>query len=170
MTTSHADAHDLDKLARWHGSLSSDEPCRFPVYALFLVSADDVAAHDVFRQFRSSFDDRAAQFQHLVIFGQHGVSRTVRDLIAKLGLEAGSFPVLVLVTGPSASTFYALPLPVGSGGDDDRRWVDVLAVVETAADKGESELVLGTIPGLTCPEVETRSLHDLVHAVLNNRD
>ena len=76
VVSSHADNHDLDKLARWYRGLSSGESGQFPVYAVFLVTSSDSAAHDIFRRFRSSFEAHGAGFDHLVIFGQHGVSST----------------------------------------------------------------------------------------------
>ena len=78
--TSHADSHDLDKLKRWNDGLASEKPDEFPVHALFLVSDESKAAHDVFRKFRNRFGSAGAQFHHLAIFGMHGVSSTVRGL------------------------------------------------------------------------------------------
>jgi hypothetical protein len=96
-----ADAHDLDKLARWRRSLSEDGCCGYPVSAIFLVSERDRAAHGIFRRFRSSFEALGAAFHHLVIFGQHGASSTVRGLSKELGLDPESLPSLVLYAGPS---------------------------------------------------------------------
>ena len=159
MTTGHADTHDLDKLTRWHEGLRSGDTGRFPVHAMFLVSAEDKAAHNIFRRFRSSFEARGAGFHHLVIFGQHGVSSTVERLLTELGLipsqkglfemNPGSIPMLVLFTGRSASQFYLLPLSGGSGGEDDHPWSGVLAMTEKAAEEAEGNLCLTSIQELT---------------------
>ena len=82
----HADAHDRDKLLRWQKDLAATTDTAPPVYAVFLVSEKDTTAHDIFRAFRTSFEERRAGFAHLVIFGQHGVSATVRDLQGELAL------------------------------------------------------------------------------------
>ena len=63
--TSHADSHDLDKLKRWNDGLDGEKPDEFPVHALFLVSDESKAAHDVFRKFRDRFESAGAQFHHL---------------------------------------------------------------------------------------------------------
>ena len=81
MAPSHADSHDLDKLARWSQALDGGQPGQFPVYAAFIVRPEDQSAHDAFREFRSSFQKAGAEFEHLVIFGQHGVSRTALELL-----------------------------------------------------------------------------------------
>ena len=164
MPTGHADTHDLGKLTRWHEGLHSDDLGPFPVHAIFLVSAEDKSAHNIFRQFRSSFEDRGAGFHHLVIFGQHGVSSTVNGLLAGLGLDPESLPMLVLFTGPSATQIHLLPLP--GGGDDDQRWSGVLAMTEQAAEKGEGSLCLDWIKELTSYQIGNRSLVEAVGGVL----
>ena len=83
--TSRADTHDLDKLHRWQKDLEAVSPDAPPVYAIFLVSERDTMAHDVFRSFRTSFEEHGLGFAHLVIFGQHGVSGTARRLLDKFG-------------------------------------------------------------------------------------
>ena len=50
--TGRADRHDLDKLRRWRTDMETSGGAVFPVYAVFLVSEVDRAAHDVFRAFR----------------------------------------------------------------------------------------------------------------------
>lgn len=149
MTTSHADTHDLDKLSRWYTSLSTAQTVGFPVHAMFLVSADDRNAHNIFRQFRSSFGALSAEFQHLVIFGQHGLSSTVRGLVAELGIRAEPLPVLVLFQAPSSTTIYALPLAPGSDSTSDQRCVEVLGAVEAAAHRGTCALDMTSLPRLT---------------------
>ena len=166
MTTSHADSHDLDKLARWHEGLSTDGVGQFPLHAIFLVSADDRAAHDIFRQFRSSFESHSARFHHLVIFGQHGLSSTVSQLLSEFGLTCGSIPALVLFERSSASEVYALSLAGGGGSGDDRRWKDVLAQVEGSAGRGEVVYDLASVPWLSSHHLGDRLLIDLIAGVL----
>jgi len=145
--TSHADNHDLDKLARWNGDLSSWQDMAFPVYALFLVSPEDKTAHDVFRKYRDSFERRGAGFGNLVIFGQHGISTTVRAILEGLGLDMGNLPLLALFSNPSGRTVHTLPLPAGTpptgapepsssrtAGSEPEHWRDVLKRLEDAVD------------------------------------
>jgi hypothetical protein len=118
------------------------------VYAVFLVSAEDRTAHDIFRQFRTSFEDRAAGFEHLVIFGQHGVSSTVRGLVSQLNLQLEATPTLALFADPAAPTVYSCPISAGSGAGD-RSWRRVLAQVDAAADQGSGLLEPSSLPGFT---------------------
>jgi hypothetical protein len=115
---------------------------------VFLVSASDRAAHDIFRQFRASFEGRGAGFEHLVIFGQHGVSSTVLGLLAALGLPADATPLLAVFASPSATTIYTLPL-AGAGEDAEGPWRGALARVEDAADRGGKALDPASLPGFT---------------------
>ena len=114
MNLSHADNHDRDKLVRWHQDLSSGPAARFPAYAVFLVSPEDRAAHEVFRTYRSSFEERGAAYQYLVIFGQHGISGTLRGLLAQFGLTQEALPLLALFSDPPAKIVHSLPLSGGS--------------------------------------------------------
>ena len=142
MSSSHADNHDLDKLARWNGDLSSWEDVAFPVYALFLVSPEDKTAHDVFRKYRDSFESRGASFGNLVIFGQHGISTTVRGIIEGLGLDLGNLPLLALFSNPTGRTVHTLSLPAGApessspppASSEPEHWRDVLKRLEDAVD------------------------------------
>ena len=102
---SHADNHDLDKLKRWQKDLEAT-PSPPAVYAVFLVSERDTVAHDTFRIFRDSFEERKAGFAHLVIFGQHGVSATARALQVELGLPDGGLPALALFGGDTEDGDY----------------------------------------------------------------
>ena len=136
------------------------------MHAIFLVSAEDKAAHDVFRQFRSSFETRGARFDHLVIFGQHGVSSTVKGLLPGFGLHTGSIPALVLFPERSAATGYVLPLPRGREGDDSR-WLDLLVRVEEVADNGE-DLDSASFAGLSAHQLDKGSLIALVHGLLRS--
>ena len=157
-----ADAHDLDKLARWRRSLSEDGCCGYPVSAIFLVSERDRAAHGIFRRFRSSFEALGAAFHHLVIFGQHGASSTVRGLSKELGLDPESLPSLVLYAGPSADTFYTAALPGDDVDGDGGPWEDLLAGMEAASEP----LDLASIPGFAARRLPQGSMTDLVDRLL----
>ena len=113
MTASHAENHDRDKLGRWYKDLVSGEPGTFPAYAVFLVSHEDRAAHDVFRAFRSSFEARGAGFEHLVIFGQHGVSSALLRLLSQFGLADEDVPTLALFSNPEAAAVHTVALSPG---------------------------------------------------------
>ena len=95
------DSHDLDKLTRWHDGLiseSGETGGKFPVCALFLASGDDRRAHDIFRVYRTAFEELGAGFHDLVIFGQHGVSSVSEALVPGLGLAGLRIPALALIT------------------------------------------------------------------------
>ncbi len=175
MAASRADQHDQDKLARWHRDLAGGVSGGFPLYALFLVSEDDRAAHDVFRAFRSRFEELGAGFQYLVIFGQHGVSQAEQTLLARLGLAADAIPSLVLLTVSDLPLVYTLPLMSGDvrpeAKEPDRApWHRVLAQVELAeASAGEGEiktLALGKIPGMSAGIELSEPVIDLVAGTL----
>ena len=124
----HADAHDRDKLLRWQKDLAATPVDAPTVYAIFLVSRADTAAHDIFRAFRASFEERKAGFAHLVIFGQHGVSATVRKLQEALALPPDSPPTLVLFTDGEAPDIIALP--PGAANGDEEGWAAALQRAE----------------------------------------
>ena len=113
MTASHAENHDRDKLGRWQKDLVSSTPGKFPVYAVFLVSHEDRAAHNVFRAFRSSFEARGAGFEHLVIFGQHGVSSVLLRLLSQFGLTDEEVPTLALFSDLHAEAVHNVALSPG---------------------------------------------------------
>ena len=125
----HADNHDRDKLRRWQSDLNAGAPDAPAVYAIFLVSEADKEAHDIFRTFRTSFEgrfeDREAGFAHLVIFGQHGISTTLRRIQAELELPPEELPTLVLFGGDTEDAEYitadVISLPRGGpdGSDSD---------------------------------------------------
>ena len=75
-TAETPDSHDFGKLTRWHEGLVSESGSSFPACALFLASGEDNRAHDIFRVYRSAFEELGAGFHDLVIFGQHGTSTT----------------------------------------------------------------------------------------------
>ena len=175
MSASRADQHDKDKLARWHQDLAGGVSGGFPLHALFLVSEVDRAAHDVFRAFRSRFEELGAGFQHLVIFGQHGVSQAEQTLLAGLGLAADAIPSLVLLIASDPPLVYTMPLPLGDDGpeaEDSQQapWRQVLAGVELAvASAGEEEvkaLALEDIPGMRAGIGLSEPVIDLVAGML----
>ena len=129
-----ADTHDLDKLKRWQKDLETTPDDAPAVYAIFLVSDADTAAHNIFRAFRSSFEERQAGFAHLVIFGQHGISTAVRALQQELGLAEDGLPMLVLFGGDADDGPEIVRLPDGANGGDAEGWQAALARAEGVMD------------------------------------
>lgn len=174
MTESHPDRHDKDKLVRWRRDLLATTPGGCPVHAVFLVSADDQAAHHIFREYRSSFESLAAGFEHLVIFGQHGVSRAEQGLLAEFGLSAASIPNLVLIVPAEGNTAYSLSLPKGNAADatpgqSPQPWQEALAMVEMAsAGQEKVSIDLSTILGVKKTKMASGPIIGLVAKVLDN--
>ena len=169
MSIGRADQHDLDKLARWHQDLSGGDTDRFPVYCVFLVSPDDRASHQVFRRFRSSFEDRAAGFQHLVIFGQHGISATLKGLLAEFGLTMEQVPALALLTTPAVSTVHTIALAQGDEAGKavgHEPWQTVLSLVEGVVDREEKALELASMAEVKSHLLGGGSLPEVVARVL----
>ena len=170
--TSHADNHDKDKLARWQRDLTSGSSVDFPAYAIFLVSVEDKYAHDVFRRFRSSFEERDAGFERLVIFGQHGVSTTVHGLLDRFGLKLESLPLLAILSNPANETLDTITLAPGeadvvdtkSGGQEV--WQQVLDRVEAAAARDEKVLDLTDLSGVGSLGLGSPSLAELAEGIL----
>ena len=96
---SRVDTHDREKLGKWSEGLEGDQQGSFPVCAIFLVSESDQFAHDSFREFRGSFESRNSEFHHVVIFGQHGLSTTVKGFLSELDLSSNRLPFLLIVAG-----------------------------------------------------------------------
>ena len=172
MTESHPDSHDADKLARWQRDLLANTGGGFPVYAVFLVSADDQAAHHIFRQYRSSFESLGAGFEHLVIFGQHGVSRVELSLLSEFGLSAAAIPTLVLVVPSQGNTVYCLSLPAGNAADpapgqSPQPWQGALAMVERASAEQAKGMDLSAVPTVKLCETVDGPLTNLVGNALN---
>ncbi len=138
---SHADRHDLDKLARWKEGLDADDAAAaFPVCAIFLVAPEDRASHDIFRRYRSAFEELGGGFHHLVIFGQHGISTTQAAFLAEIGMEQASVPLLALASMCGAAeetgSVHCLELPKGNRDgelDDSQDWGIVLEKIRSAA-------------------------------------
>ncbi len=179
MSSSHADNHDRDKLARWNGDLSSWQDVAFPVYALFLVSPEDRTAHDVFRTYRDSFESRGAGFGNLVIFGQHGISTTVRGILEGLELDLGNLPLLALFSNPTGRTVHTLSLPAGTppaGAPEPsaarparsapEHWRDVLKRLEDAVDGQPEHPDLEFLSQGTSLRTAREPVADLVSRVL----
>ena len=171
MPESHADSHDRDKLDRWRQGLEQDEPGSFPVRAIFLVSEKDQYAHDSFRKFRDSFETRNAGFHHLVIFGQHGVSSTVRSLLTELGLPSDNLPCLVMapLAGGKEVTVFQLPSgneleasPEASGvasiESEAPTPETLLRQVESVIDESAGKLRLGDMSGGVTRDLGGRTL------------
>ena len=135
----HADRHDLDKLARWKAGLdAAADSAPFPVCAIFLVGPQDRVAHDVFRRYRSVFEELGGGFHHLVIFGQHGISATLLAFLDELAAGPDDVPLLALapMDGGDAEGFVRLPLPKGGTGnalDDSQPWGAMLTLIRAAA-------------------------------------
>ena len=168
---SHADRHDLDKLARWKSGLegadgSGSPP--FPVCAIFLVGPEDRAAHDIFRRYRSEFEELGGGFHHLVIFGQHGVSTTRTAFLQHLELDPRCVPTLVLAPMNAGSgVVYSIELPGGERDgdlDETQIWAYFLGQIRRTAGEGVPQsLRSGTAKERPLP---TGSLGETVAGVL----
>lgn len=119
----HYDEHDHDKLLRWREDLrtASVADGDFPAMALFLVKPQATGSHEIFRRYRTEFEQRNAGFANLVIFGMHGVSAAVRSLLAQTGLSESDLPLMMLAPVNEPESIIAVQLPAGEsleGGDD----------------------------------------------------
>ena len=133
------DTHDFGKLTKWHNALESLCNDDFPVCALFLASGNDHRAHNIFRVYRTAFEESGAGFHNLVIFGQHGLSSTCSELIRGLGLFHIQMPSLVLITNnkdTNGIVFHTTALPTGvltgealEEDDSDIPWRAALDVI-----------------------------------------
>ena len=170
MVTSHADQHDKDKLSRWCRDLSGDTSDRYPAYAMFLVSPEDRFAHNIFREFRTSFETRRAEYKHLVIFGQHGISTAVHGLLAGLKLQPAALPLVALFTKQSDSSVHVLPLPSGesaqSAPNTASPWTVALKSIERAVEGGGEDLALDSLPGESSATVNGGTIVQLAEKVL----
>ncbi|HEU0021352.1 MAG TPA: hypothetical protein VFR55_06740 [Dehalococcoidia bacterium] len=151
---SGTDQHDIDKLGRWLRELTEPSSNSFPVSAVFLVSDAAQIAHDIFRAFRRSFEQRGAGFGNLIIFGQHGVSSTVQALLSRLSLPPDSIPLLLLLRPAGYSPAYILPLPAGSASGTISDGLtgpalELLSRVERFADRAAVAFDDSGITGLT---------------------
>ena len=171
---SHADNHDRDKLTGWQRDRSSGEGTGFPVYAVFLVTPEDRPAHDIFRAYRNSFGERGAAFHHLMIFGQHGISTTVRGLLSEFGLELNALPVLALFTDSPGDAVYTIGLRTGDYATGEKGevaslagpWMDVLGFLENAVDAKDGRIGLQQSGVLAPLKLGTGTMDDVIERVL----
>ena len=172
-TPTHADRHDLDKLTRWKTALDAapnDGAAPFPTCAIFLVSPDDRAAHNIFRQYRAAFEELGANFHHLVIFGQHGISTTATTFLAELDLEQTNIPLLAITPLPEATRVYCQPLPKGDQTgelNDNQSWQEILTLIRAAA-ANQAPLTLASATGAHPGAFRNNSLTGAVDAALQN--
>ena len=169
---SHADSHDLDKLVRWKADLdiaTEKGDYAIPVCAIFLVSPDDRASHDVFRRYRSVFEEMGGGFHNLVIFGQHGVSATQEAFLSEAGLGQENVPMLAIAPVSSApGPVYCIELPKGERGgelDDSQTWGISLESVRDSVSRAVP-LDLGVVDGLTKGSFRRGALPETVNGVL----
>ena len=166
------DSHDLDKLTRWHEGLMSASGQGFPVCALFLASGEDNRAHDIFRVYRTAFEEMRAGFHDLVIFGQHGMSTTCAALIPGLGFSSLQTPALVLInSGETGLVFHTTGLPGGALAEgeieEDNRgipWRNALEAIKQAVD-GASALSLDGVKSFDRTEFSDGTLAETVGVV-----
>ena len=173
----HYDEHDHDKLLRWRDDLQSTSIVdgEFPAMALFLVKPQATGSHEIFRRFRTEFEQRDASFAHLVVFGMHGVSSTVRALLDQTGLTESDLPVMMLAPAAEPASVIAVQLPSGEsleGADDPNgggtcdylaAWQDVLDRIRIT--KGGRTLRLMGVQGR---KLNGHDLRDLPAAALSS--
>ena len=165
------DSHDLGKLTRWHEGLVSESGDSFPVCALFLASGDDIRAHDIFRIYRTAFEELGAGFHDLVIFGQHGTSTTCAALIPRLGLSGLEVPSLVLISGDEGLVFHTTGLPPGALTEgqseedgDGVPWRQALEAIKDSV-KNASKFSLDSAKGFEPVQFSKGTLADTVGEV-----
>ena len=144
MSLNRADQHDEDKLKRWLSALLKESSNDFPLYALFLVSESDKYAHDIFRRFRSQFEQSGAGFQHLIILGQHGISKSELGLLSSLELLPESVPCLMVFVAGAPILLKNIKLPAGACdskfyGEIPGAWDVVLAGVGDPAKQSDGD-------------------------------
>lgn len=166
------DSHDLDKLNRWLQGLNAKSSQTFPVCALFLTSGEDRRAHDIFRVYRTAFEELGAGFHDLVIFGQHGLSSTCTALITGLGLSSLRTPSLALISvGENGPVFHTAGLPAGALPEGESEedgsevtWRMALNAVKRSVEQG-SQLALDGLKGLERTESSGGTLVEAVGRV-----
>lgn len=166
----HYDEHDHDKLVRWRADLQATpiDPEGFPAMALFLVRPQASGSHEIFRRYRTEFENRDATFGHLVVFGMHGISTTVQTLLSRVGLPETDLPVMMVAAATDPSAVTAVRLPAGAdieGADDPNgggtcdylaAWQDVLDRISIA--KAGRPLRLMGVQGQKLDGVDLREL------------
>lgn len=166
---SHADRHDLDKLSRWKAGLDADNGASvFPVCAIFLVSPEDRASHDVFRRYRSAFEELGGGFHHLVIFGQHGISSTQVAFLDEVRRGQDSVPLLAIVPmSAGADSAHCVELPKGDRNrelDETQTWGAALERI-CASCGAEEPLVLEGVDGVATSRFRRGTLAEAVAGV-----
>ena len=170
-TAETPDSHDFGKLTRWHEGLVSESGSSFPACALFLASGEDNRAHDIFRVYRSAFEELGAGFHDLVIFGQHGTSTTCAALIPGLGLSGLQVPSLILISHNDGLVLHTTGLPGGSLAsghteEDGERvpWRRALEAIRLSVQE-DSRLELDSVGGLERQEFSAETLADIIGEV-----
>ena len=166
------DSHDLDKLNRWHQGLNAKSSETFPVCALFLTSGEDRRAHDIFRIYRTAFEELGAGFHDLVIFGQHGLSGSCTALRTGLGLSSLQMPSLALISvGEIGPVFHSAGLPAGALPEGESEedgsevtWRIALEAIKRSLEQG-SQLALDGLKGLERTESSGGTLAETVGRV-----
>ena len=166
MSINRADQHDEDKLKRWLSALLEESSNDFPIYALFLVSESDQYAHDIFRGFRRQFEQSGAGFQHLVILGQHGISKSELGLLRSLKLLPEWVPCLIVFVAGDPTLFKRIKLPGGACDNQfywktPRAWDVVLAGVVATSKQSDWDVTDFS----NCPH---GSVKELLEDVLDN--
>ena len=170
----HADRHDLDKLARWKAGLDGAEDggaSGFPACAIFLVTGEDRASHDIFRRYRSTFEDLGGGFHHLVIFGQHGASTTQAAFLRQLAADPQAVPLLALAPmSRDSDTAYCIELPMGDRDgdlDETQTWATALDAVKASVENATDLYLLG-VEGVHRAELAAGSLRATVIGVFRD--
>jgi hypothetical protein len=165
------DSHDIGKLAKWYEGLVSSKEDAFPVCALFVTSGEDRKAHDIFRAYRSAFEEIGAGFHDLVIFGQHGTSSTCTALLPALGLSGLRIPSLVLIRREKGRGLHATSLPEGALADGRQEqamvggpWRQALEMIKQSV-AGDSELALDGLDGLKWVDFPGDTLVEIIGEV-----
>jgi hypothetical protein len=163
-------------MERWRQGLVGEDKDGFPVCAIFLVSREDRLSHDIFRRYRDNFKSRNAEFHHLTIFGQHGISSSVTGILDRLKLPLESIPYLVISPGVQANQLGIIKLPPGdhSGPSPaleresnlNEPWQLVLDLVDEAAEEGSTSVDISEISRAFDFKLNGKNLIDLVNSLL----
>ncbi len=139
--------------------------------AVFLTSGEDRRAHDIFRVYRTAFEELNAGFHDLVIFGQHGMSSTCTALIPGLGLTGLQTPSLVLISGNDGLVLHTTGLPAGALAEgqseedgDEVPWRSALEAIKQSVGNA-SNLAMDGVVGLEREVVPGGNLAEAVGRV-----
>ena len=103
-----------------------------------------------------------------MIFGQHGISSTLRALLPEFGLTMQQVPILALLTTPSVSKVHTMALAKGAEPgqeEEEEPWQTVLSLVEGVADSGEKAMELDSLADVITHHLDNGSLPELVARV-----